>query len=367
MPSASSLRPHFPVLEQLAYLNAGTCGPVPAEALEAMAEAALMAAEQGRSTTYYERLLGARDELRARYAGLLGAAAPGHVAVTASTSEGMARVITGLDLRAGDEILTADDEHPGLLGPLAAARRLRGVTVKVVPLRRIHQHVGRRTKLVACSHVHWATGELAPAELADRPDGVPLLLDGAQGVGAVPVDVQALRCDFYAGAGQKWLCGPVGLGMLWISPAWHERLMVHTPTYPHLSVPAAGLDARPWPDARAHDGFAISAETYLAGLAAFDVLAAAGWDDVHARAADLAEELAGELTAAGRTVAPRDRTTLVSWHDDDPAAAVARCAERGVVVRAFPGLPWVRASVGAWSDRTDLRRLLAAIGAGATS
>ena len=95
----------------------------------------------------------------------MGAAAPGDVALTASTSDGMARVIAGLDLRPGDEIVTADDEHPGLLGPLSAARRLRGVTVKVVPLRVIHQHLGRRTKLVACSHVHWATGEVVPRSL----------------------------------------------------------------------------------------------------------------------------------------------------------------------------------------------------------
>jgi selenocysteine lyase/cysteine desulfurase len=359
--SASALRSHFPVLERTAYLNSGTCGPVPAEAAHAGAEEALRALEDGRAEAYYGRLIDLRDRLRAAYATLLGAASTNDVAVTASTSEGMARVLAGLDLRAGDEIVTADDEHPGLLGPLSAARRLRGVTVKVVPLQKIAQNIGRRTRLVACSHVHWATGELAPAELADRPAGVPLLLDGAQGSGAVPVDVGELRCDFYAGAGQKWMCGPVGTGMLYVSPEWHERLMVPGPTYPHLADPAAGLDARPWPDARAHDAFATSAETYASALAAHDLLAGAGWADVHARAAGLAGELAEDLTRRGREVAPRGASTLVSWREDDPAAVVARCAERHVVVRSFPGLPWVRASVGAWNDTSDLRRLLTAL------
>ncbi len=358
---ASVIRAHFPVFEKVAYLNAGTCGPLAAAALQRGADSALSAAEDGRSGEYFGRLIEARDQLRAAYAGLLGAARPQDVAVTASTSEGMARVIAGLDLRPGDEIVTADDEHPGLLGPLSAARRLRGVTVKVVPLDEIAHHLGRRTKLVACSHVHWATGEVAPRDLAERPAGVPLLLDGAQGAGAVPTDVTALRCDFYAAAGQKWMCGPVGLGMLWISPEWQERLMVHMPTYLHLSEPAAGLDARPWPDARAHDAFATSAEAYLAGLAAHDVLADAGWDTVHDRAVTLAAGLADALTDRGREVARRGATTLVSWREDDPADVVARCAERDVVVRSFPGLPWVRASVGAWNDQTDLRRLLAAI------
>ncbi|WP_372788896.1 aminotransferase class V-fold PLP-dependent enzyme [Paraconexibacter sp.] len=362
MSSPVALRAHFPVLETTAYLNAGTCGPLPAAALQAGADSALAAAEEGRSTAYYERLVEARDGLRARYAERLGAAAPEDVAITSSTSEGMARVLTGLDLRSGDEIVTADDEHPGLLGPLSAARRLRGITVKVVPLRVIDQHIGRRTKLVACSHVHWATGELAPEGLANRPAGVPLLLDGAQGAGAVPVDVGTLRCDFYAAAGQKWLCGPIGLGMLWISPAWQERLMAHMPTYPHLADPSAGLDARPWPDARAHDAFATSAEALIAGRASHDVLADAGWDSVMSRAAGLASDLAGELADRGHTVAPRGHTTLVSWRSDDPAEMVERCARHRVIVRSFPGLPWVRASVGAWNDRGDIDRLLAALG-----
>lgn len=362
MSSVAVLRQQFPVLERFAYLNTGTCGPLPAAALQAGADSALRAAEEGRAAEYYERLVGTRDRLRGAYAAVLGAAAPTDVAVTASTSEGMARVIAGLDLRAGDEIVTADDEHPGLLGPLSAARRLRGVTVKVVPLRKIAASVGRRTKLVACSHVQWATGEIAPPELANRPDGVPLLLDGAQGAGAIGVDVASLSCDFYAAAGQKWMCGPVGLGMLWISPAWQERVMVPGPTYPHLADPSAGLDARPWPDARAHDAFATSAEAYAAGLAAHDVLADAGWAAVHDRAARLAADLRELLAERGRTVVSQDATTLVSWRDEDPAATVERCAQHGVVVRNFPGLPYVRASVGAWNDASDLERLLAVLG-----
>ena len=122
----------------------------------------------------------------------------------------MAQVIAGLPLGRGDEIVTSDEEHPGLLGALAAAREVRGVTVREVPLAEVAEAVGPSTRLVACSHVGWMSGSYAPAELAEVD--VPVLLDGAQGVGAVPVDVVALGCDAYAGAGQKWLCGPDGTG-----------------------------------------------------------------------------------------------------------------------------------------------------------
>ena len=73
---------------------------------------------------------------------------------------------------------------------------------------------------------------------------MPVLLDGAQGVGAVPVDVHALGCDAYAGAGQKWLCGPDGTGMLYMSPELRERLAVHAARVRRTSpTPATGLDA----------------------------------------------------------------------------------------------------------------------------
>ena len=86
------------------------------------------------------------------------------------------------------------------------------------------------------------TGRIAPAALAALD--VPVLLDGAQGVGAVPVDVRSLGCDAYAGAGQKWLCGPDGVGMLYVAPALRERLEVSRRGYGNLADPGAGLEAR---------------------------------------------------------------------------------------------------------------------------
>lgn len=354
---ATAFRAQFPVVGRRAYFNAGTCGPLPHAAVSALSEIAEHALAEGRAMGYYEQFLETRDALRAAYAGVLNAD-PADVAVTTSTSEGIVRVLLGLDLERGSEVLIAQDEHPGLLGPLTAARDRRGLKLREVPLAAIAESVGPQTRLVACSHVGWTTGELVPS-LAGLPGDLPVLLDGAQGAGAVPIDVAALGCAFYAASGQKWLCGPVGTGMLWIAPAWRDRLVAAGPTYMNLEVPADGLAARPWADGRAHDTFAMALETASAALAAHDALAAFGWEQIHARALGLAAELAAGLAAAGREVAPRGDTTLVSWVSDDAEAEAARLAEAGVIVRSFHGLPFVRASVGAWNDQSDVERLLA--------
>ncbi len=357
---AAALRAQYPVFESVAYLNAGTCGPLPATALRAAADAGRVAAEQGRGKAYFDQAVDVRARLRAAYAGVVGGR-PEEVALTTATSDGMARVLGGLGLRRGDEVLTADDEHPGLYGPLAAARAQLGISVRAVPLAEIADAVTQRTRLVACSHVSWISGALAPAALAELPDDVPVLLDGAQGAGAVPVDVAALGCAFYAAAGQKWLCGPVGTGLLWVAPQWRERLAVAAPTYVNLSVPSAGLLAGPWADARALDAPALANEALVGALAAHDVLEACGWPAVHARAAGLAAAFAERLRGTGREVAPRGDSTLVSWKQPDPEAAAARLALAGITIRPLPGTPYLRASIGAWNDETDLERLVVAL------
>lgn len=356
----AALRAAFPVFERLAYLNAGTCGPVPQESVRAQAQAAEAGARTGRTTAYFEQLQVLRERQRASYAALIGAR-PEDVALQTSTSEGIVRVLLGLGLGPGDEVLTVADEHPGLLGPLAAARERLGLIVRTATLAELPFHVGPRTGLIACSHVAWTTGEVAPAALAEVGRDVPVLLDGAQGAGAVPVDAAALGCAFYAAAGQKWLCGPVGTGFLYVAAPWRERLAAIGPTYLALADPASGLDASPHPDARAHDASALGLEALAGAAAAFATLAEEGWDAVHRRAVALAGSLADALQGQGRTVAPRGESTLVAWEDPAPEQTKDGLAQAGVVVRDLPGTPYLRASVGAWNDEEDLQRLLSGL------
>jgi selenocysteine lyase/cysteine desulfurase len=358
--SLPGLREEFPVLSTLAYLNAGTDGPLPARAVGAAAGELERELSDGRTHAHFQRRGELATALRAAYAAVLGAD-PADVALTTCTTEGMAQVIGGLQLGRGDEILTSDEEHPGLLGALSAARELGGVQIREVPLAEIAEALGPRTRLLACSHVGWVSGSLAPAELAQLE--VPVLLDGAQGVGAVPVDVRALGCDAYASAGQKWLCGPDGTGMLYVSAALRERLAVSRRGYGNLADPGAGLDARLHDDARRLDTLSLNAETTACALAAVELLQEAGWAAVHEHARTLAARLAELLAEHGRQPAPRGPSTLVSFPSADPPGERERLAEQGVIVRDIPGRQWLRASVGAWSDEDDLQRLLRALDA----
>jgi selenocysteine lyase/cysteine desulfurase len=358
--SLPALRAEFPVLGRLAYLNAGTDGPLPAKAVQAAAAELQRELQDGRTQAHSERCNELNDALRGAYARALSCDAA-DVALTTSTTEGIAQTIGGLELRPGDEILTSDEEHPGLLGALAAARELRGVAIREVPLDQVADAVGPHTRLVACSHVGWMSGSLAPTALAELEVEVPVLLDGAQGVGAVPVDVHALGCDAYAGAGQKWLCGPDSTGMLYLSPALRERLAVPRRGYSNLADPNSGLDAQLHDDARRFNTPARNAELAACALAALGVLEAAGWPAVHERARSLAARLAEMLAEHGRQPAPRGHSTLVSFPSDDPEGERERLAERGVLVRNIPDRPWLRASVGAWNDEHDLERLLGAL------
>ena len=362
-PDATALRAQFPVLGRLAYLNAGTDGPLPTTAVRAAAAELQREVEGGRAHQHFERREELNRSLRTAYASILGCAAE-DIALTTCTSEGLTLVIDGLQLGSGDEILTSDEEHPGLLGALSAVQQLRGAAIRQVPWADLPDAVGPRTRLLACSHVSWMTGRLAPAALAELD--VPVLLDGAQGLGAVPTDVRALRCAAYAGAGQKWLCGPDGTGVLYVSPELRARLAVSRRGYANLADPGAGLQATLHEDARALDTLSLSAEAVACALGAFEVLAHAGWPAVHERARLLADRFAEQLDAHGRALAvgapsARDATTLVSFSSPDPPAERERLAAHGVVLRDIPERPWLRASIGAWNDEDDLARLLDAL------
>ncbi len=361
-PVLADLRAAFPVLQKVAYLNAGSVGPVPLGAVEAAERQLRLGLEEGRaSKAQFDRLLEMGDALRTRVAARLGAS-PGEIALTGATTDGVNAVIGGLDLRSGDEILTTDEEHPGLLAPLASARQRRGVRVRVVGFEDIAREVSPDTRLVACSHVSWHTGRVVDTQ-GLAASGAPVLLDGAQGLGAVPVDVGALGCEYYAASGQKWLCGPIGSGYLYVRRDLVEDLAPLAPGYGSLTDPVRALEL-PLRDGAGRFDSGLPPSHHLAwALAALDTLEEAGFDAVLRRGPELAAQLADLLAGRGLTVAPRGQSTLVSWEAADPPAESLRLLDAGFLVRNLPGTPYVRASVGAWSSEEEMEGLAAAAAA----
>jgi selenocysteine lyase/cysteine desulfurase len=357
VPEPAQFRSQFPVLERLSYLNAGTEGPLPRAAGDAVRERIEREVTGGRcGSDYMTSIQELSAELRSGYARVLGCR-PDDVALTGSTTDGVNTVVAGLDLRRGEEILTSDEEHPGLLAPLARARQVHGVKLRVVPFTELGGAVSASTRLVACSHVSWVSG-LVVDHRALRESGVPFLLDGAQGIGAVPVDVGELGCAFYAGSGQKWLCGPEGSGSLYVGADHLDDLTVPWPGYGSLADAHDALNSGPAEGARRLDhGFQPGMRSASA-LASLSVFEAAGWEWVHDRAADLAAGLAAGLAERGLEVGPRGRSTLVSYRSADAEADVARLAEEGFVVRSIPSHDYVRVSVGSWSSEEELIRFV---------
>jgi L-cysteine/cystine lyase len=344
-------RSHFPVLARSAYLNAGSVGPLARETFEATAAWQRRELESGRSGgAYWDEALALREQVRDRLAAFVGAARE-QVALTASTTDGCNIVLAGLDLRRGDEIVTTTDEHFGLLGPLHASGAK--VIVAAPDPESIVAAVTPRTRLLALSRVLWTNGRLLPARELREQTRLPLLVDGAQAVGAIPIGVEGI--DFLTISAQKWLCGPDATGALVVAEP--ERLRVARPSW--LSQTRFDPNGRfdPRPGASRFDSLWQAAST--AGLLAALTLAP---DWRFARAAEMAALCRSRLERSYDVVTPPGQGTLVSWRlEGDLAAHVAALHGRGVVVREIPGRGLLRASCGWWTNEDDVERLITAL------
>jgi L-cysteine/cystine lyase len=353
-PTFEEARAQFPVLERHAYLQAGSVGPLGRATLDAMVEDEERWIREGRgSIARFERILALREEIRAELAALVGVEAT-QVALTASTTDGCNIVLAGLDLGPEDEVITTTDEHFGLIGPLHTSHA-RVVVVDPDP-EAIVAAVTPRTRLLALSHVLWTTGQVLPVLELREQTGLPILVDGAQSVGTIPVDARGL--DFYTISGQKWLCGPEGTGALVVAEP--DELRVGRPSY--LSQQRYEPDGMFEPrDGAARFDPNLTPNAALEGLrVALD--APPSWRYDHASAT--AERLRALLRDAGEDViVPEQRATLVAWRApvDGSAAVVRQLAESGVIVRDLPGRGLMRASVGWWTSDEDIERLVAGL------
>jgi L-cysteine/cystine lyase len=188
------------------------------------------------------------------------------IAFTDNVTVGCNIAMWGISWQAGDHILLSDCEHPGVIATTQELSRRFGVEVSICPLKAtlnegdpvaiIAENLRPQTRLVVLSHVFWNTGQVLPVEKiveVCRNNHSFLLIDAAQSVGALPLNLTELGVDFYAFTGHKWLCGPEGVGGLYVRP---EVLNSLHPTFIGLYGIIVDSHSQPvdWkPDARRYE------------------------------------------------------------------------------------------------------------------
>ncbi len=383
MLTLSEIRAQLPAVQRTAYFNAGTNGPLPQIVSDTMAAAAHEELHAGRATyASFMSLMAHASHLRQNLATLLNAPISS-IALMHNTSEGMNVALWGLRWQPGDEVITTSLEHPGLISPLAILRQRAGITVRFVDagygdrdrlLAGIQRAFTRRTRLVALSHVSYSSGALFPLEeiidLAHRHEAW-VLVDGAQTVGAIPLDMTALGVDFYAGPGQKWLCGPDSTGVLYVHP---DRLDDLLPTFGSYTVQASHDDQGwflPAPGAQRFE----SLSWYRAAVPGLDAAVtwlqqAVGMDHIYTRTAMLANLLCEQLsTVPGITVLTPagQRAGLVNfdvkgWSPQAQAGLVMALLDQGYLVRSIPHHPYcLRAATGFYNTEDEVIGLVQAL------
>jgi cysteine desulfurase/selenocysteine lyase len=230
-----AVRADFPILHQqvngypLAYLDNGASYQRPRPVLEAMAHyethdhANVHRGVHTLSHRATDRYEGAREKIRA----FINAASTREIVFTRGATEAINLVAysLGQSLKPGDEILVTEMEHHSNIVPWQLLCGRTGAVLRYVPIddrgelrmEEFHRLLGPRTRLVSVTQVSNALGTVTPLRdiiKAARDRGVPVLVDGAQGIAHMPVDVRALDCDFYAFSGHK-MCGPTGIGVLY--------------------------------------------------------------------------------------------------------------------------------------------------------
>ena len=372
----AAVRGALPALGAGIYLNTGSVGPLPAETAAAMAELVDYELRIGRShPDYWEGFLERMAEARASVAAVIGADV-GEIALVHSTSGALNAAVWSVDIGPGDRIVTTQAEHPGGLGPVHVASARSGAELVIADVGRggddeailaaFDAAIITGTKIVAVSHVLWATGARMPIrEIATMAHerGARVIVDGAQSVGAIPVSVAELGVDFYAIAGQKWLLGPEGTGALWCDPAIVAKSLPTNAswfTFERISP----TEAVPWRDARRFEdsGHYRPGVTGLARSCGWlSMYIGLSW--IHERGQAMAQAAAERLAGIDgvELLTPRDRmATLVTfriagWSPDEVLAELN--GRIFAIARTVPALGAVRISIGFFTTREEIERV----------
>lgn len=370
----TELRREFPVTTRWAFFDHAAVAPLTERARRTLIEYADDLAVYGvvNDPNHVRRIEAAR-----RLAAQLLNADPLDVAFTKNTSEGIGIVAEGIRWRAGDNVVTAEDEYPTNLYPWMNLAE-RGVELRRVPSREgrillddLRDAIDAHTRLVSLSFVEYASGfrnDLFAVGEMCREKGVLFFVDAIQGLGALPIDVQQMPIDFLAADGHKWLVSPEGSGLFWIRRERVEQL--HPVGVGWNSV----IDSRNFsrvafrlkPHAGRWESGSLNVGGVLALGASLELLLAIGIHAIAERVLYLTDYLCERCRQAGLTVyssrRPGEASGIVSLIvDGDVGALKQRCRDAGIVVNQRAGR--LRVSPHAYNSTEELDRLVALLGA----
>ena len=347
----SPYRSEFPIFQRQIYLNTCSLGALSDRSRRGVQTFLDEWQARGAAAWYdvwWERLA----SLRERYAQLLGAV-PGEIALHASISTATAVLAGLLDYSRRPKVVTTALDFPTVAYQWLA-RRPAGVEVEIVespdgitvPVERIAAAIDDRTALVATSHVYFTTGaiqDIAGVAEAAHARGAYCYVDAYQSVGQIPCDVHASGVDFLSAGGLKWLLGGPGIVFLY---AREDLVRQLTPTVTGWFAHARQFDFDPralaWhEDARRFEQGTPALAAVFAQLGGLDIVLEIGVERIRAVTAMLVEDLIARAVDSGfrpRVAAdPERRSAIVTIPHGDPAAAVRRLADAGIVADARPG------------------------------
>jgi cysteine desulfurase / selenocysteine lyase len=360
-------RDDFPSTRNLTYLNHAAVAPLCRPAAEAMEWLARDALNFG--SMHYDRWLETYEGLRCSAARLVNGSRD-EIALVKNTSEGIATVAMGLDWRSGDKIVAFQEEFPANQYPW---RRLesKGVTIEWLsatdPLDRIDE-AARGARLLAISFVQFLTGFRADlraiGEICHRR-GTIFLVDAIQGLGAFPVDVRAARIDALAADGHKWLVGPEGCGVLYISKRLQE--MVEPVEFGWTNVAGfnhyGSRDMQLRSDAGRYECGTLNTIGCFGLRAAIDFLLETGIEKIGPVVQSLGDRIADGVHRKGYEVLgtrePASGAGIVSFRKESAASAdeiVARLGANSIVTASRAG--WVRSSPHFYIEPGGIEKML---------
>ena len=231
-----SVREQFVMPPDLGVLNAANLCPASRPVLEAL-KRETDSVDRDPSAQNRARLSGEKEHLRKTLAAFLRVT-PEEIVITRNTSEANNMVSSGVELKAGDEVIIFQDNHPSNQTAWNEKAKRFGFTVVTIPQKNPHpglEHyldaytkaITPRTKLISFTHLSSSVGDLFPAKelcrLA-RDRGILSLVDGAQSFGLLDVNLTDISPDFYTGSAHKWPCGARECGVLYINTRAHKQI-----------------------------------------------------------------------------------------------------------------------------------------------